>query len=96
MGSTGMLDSTRLSSSVVIQNVCLSTGCIIGYSLGYMNLLHNIAVYGTLCKELGIPMRCALMMPGAQRTQQASHTIFWCESCMMTVTCGQSLKHALV
>ncbi|EIE22698.1 hypothetical protein COCSUDRAFT_63836 [Coccomyxa subellipsoidea C-169] len=31
----------------------LRPGCIIGYSQGYMNLLHNIAVYGTLCKELG-------------------------------------------
>ncbi|KAK9904280.1 hypothetical protein WJX75_008293 [Coccomyxa subellipsoidea] len=35
----------------------LRPGCIIGHSLGYMNLLHNIAVYGTLCKELGIAFR---------------------------------------
>ena len=36
----------------------VSTDCIIGYSLGCMNLLHNIAVYGTLCKELDIAFRC--------------------------------------
>ncbi|CAK0785352.1 hypothetical protein CVIRNUC_008559 [Coccomyxa viridis] len=30
---------------------------IIGYSLGYMNALHFIATYGTLCKELGAPLR---------------------------------------
>jgi hypothetical protein len=35
-------------------------GPIIGYSLGYMNLLHVIAVYGTLCKELGVPFRYVL------------------------------------
>ncbi|CAL8470695.1 g10237 [Coccomyxa elongata] len=35
----------------------LRPGCIIGYSLGFMNLLHNIAVFGTLCKELGYVFR---------------------------------------
>ncbi|BDA45726.1 3-oxo-Delta(4,5)-steroid 5-beta-reductase [Coccomyxa sp. Obi] len=35
----------------------LRPGCIIGYSLGFMNLLHNIGVYGTMCKELGYAFR---------------------------------------
>ena len=26
-----------------------------------MNALHFIATYGTLCKELGAPMRCAFI-----------------------------------
>ena len=38
-----------------------SPGPIIGYSpTSFMNLLHTIAVYGTLCKALNVgAMRCA-------------------------------------
>ncbi len=49
-------------SSEVHLKGCLHAGCIIGYSLGFMNLLHNIAVYGTLCKELGYAFRCILTL----------------------------------
>ena len=49
-----------VSHLACITGGCLHAGCIVGYSLGFMNLLQNIAVYGTLCKELGYAFRCTL------------------------------------